>query len=75
MNGLSVDSGLVGRQSTSLVRAENSDTSELLDGGDTGDDDLVLRKLLSTKARVTDKTVGMAIGISPIKSTRILFRP
>ena len=51
MNGLSVDSGLVGRQSTSLVRAENSDTSELLDGGDTGDDDLVLSKLLSTNGK------------------------
>ena len=50
-NGLSVNSGLVGRQSTSLVRAENSDTSELLDGGDTGDDGLVLSKLLSTNGK------------------------
>ena len=35
-NGLSVDSELVGRQSTSLVGVENSDASELLDGGDAG---------------------------------------
>ena len=34
-----------------LVGVENNDTSELLDGGGTGDDSLVLSKLLSTNGK------------------------
>jgi hypothetical protein len=34
--------------STGLVRAEDGDTSELLDGGDTGDNGLVFGELLSS---------------------------
>ena len=49
-NGLSMVGEFVGRQSICFVNADNSDTSELL-GGDTGDDSLVLSKLLSTNGR------------------------
>ena len=45
---LLVDGELVGGKSTGLVRAENGDTSKFLNGGDTGDDGLVLSELLSS---------------------------
>jgi hypothetical protein len=47
-DGVPVDGELVGGQSTGLVRAQDGDTSQLLDSGDTGDDSFVLGELLGT---------------------------
>lgn len=43
-----VDGELVGGEGAGLVGAEDGDTGELLDGGDAGDDGLVLGELLGT---------------------------
>jgi hypothetical protein len=58
-DGRFVDSEFVGGEST---RAKNGDTGQFFDGGDTGDNNLVLDKLLGINGeRVTDKMVAMAM--------------
>ena len=47
-NGGAIDGELVGGEGTGLVRAQDSDGSQLLNSSDTGDDGLVLGELLST---------------------------
>lgn len=48
LDQLLVDGELVGGEGTGLVRAENGDTSEFLNGRDASNDGLVLGELLST---------------------------
>jgi hypothetical protein len=48
LDELLVDCQLVGGQGTGLVRTEDSDTSQLFNGSDTGDNCLALGELLST---------------------------
>ena len=47
-DGHTIDGEFVGGEGTGLVRAQDGDGSQLLDGSDTGDDGLVLGELLST---------------------------
>ena len=47
-DGLAINGELVGGEGSSLVRAQDSDGSQLLDSGDTGDDGLVHGESLST---------------------------
>ena len=56
--GSAIDGKLVGGECTSLVRAQNSDGGKLLDGGDTGDNGLVLRELLRTDGERDGKDSG-----------------
>ena len=51
MDSIPVDSKLVGGEGTSLVRAQDGNTGQLLNSGDTGDDSLVLGELLSTDCK------------------------
>ncbi len=62
LDELSVNSKLVGGEGTGLVRAENVDTGELLDGSDTGNDGLVLGELLSTDGEGNGKHTGHSDG-------------
>ena len=47
-DGGAIDGELVSGEGASLVRAQNGDGGQLLNGGDTGDDGLVLGELLGT---------------------------
>ncbi len=75
LDELGVDGKLVGGEGTGLVRAENVDTGELFDGSDTGNNGLVLGELLSTDGKSDGKHTGLAMGIPPIKRTRMLSIP
>lgn len=62
LHGGAIDGELVGGEGTRLVRAEDGDTGQLLDGGDTSDDGLVLRQLLSTDGESDGKNSGHSNG-------------
>lgn len=63
-----------GSQVDDIVDGEGTISPDglVINGGDTGDDGIVLGKLLSPTA---DKKVVMAVGIPLIKRTRMLSRP
>lgn len=62
LDELLVDGKLVGGEGTGLVGAEDGDTSQLLNSGNTGDDGLVLGELLSTDGESDGQDSGHGNG-------------
>jgi hypothetical protein len=58
-----------------VVSAQNCHIHELLDGGDTCDDGVVLRELLRGDPERDRHYGGLGDGIPPIRRSRMLSRP
>jgi hypothetical protein len=62
LDRVAVNRQLVGGEGTSLIRAKDGDTSQLLDGSNTSDDGLVLSELLSTDSESDRQDSGHGNG-------------
>ena len=62
LDGVAIDGQLVGGESTGLVRAQDGDTSQLLNSRDTGDNGLVFGELLSTDGESDGQDSGHGNG-------------